>query len=267
MAGFPSCPQLSLTIHHFQDTNAISSPGSSFPSLGNRKFSQPYGNRAHYPHPSSNSPTNFSLGNPTWWFFWLCPYYSTNGLWLTEPRRSGSREHTLHQAASGLLEGRPISPSKELLQLQEEMSTALEELLEVRASMDCHYRELDLRQNWLHVIIMPSLPRPRHTMQLQLLPATGSSRLHLSMELQRDGGGGAKIPSFCKEVLRSPLSLSIGGLWGTHVPPTTLDWQHSLSPPHRDVSCSLTTGHDRQRIHTSTSCLECVGHSSASNQY
>ena len=42
------------------------------------------------------------------------------------------------------LEGKPTSLSKELLQLQEEMNTALEELLEVRASMDCHHRELDL---------------------------------------------------------------------------------------------------------------------------
>ena len=41
-------------------------------------------------------------------------------------------------------EGEPTSLSKELLQLQEEMNTALEELLEFRASMDCHCKELDL---------------------------------------------------------------------------------------------------------------------------
>ena len=39
-------------------------------------------------------------------------------------------------------EGEPTSLSKEMLQLQEEMNTALEELLEVRASMDCCHREL-----------------------------------------------------------------------------------------------------------------------------
>ena len=42
-------------------------------------------------------------------------------------------------------EGKLTGLSKELLQLQEEMNTALEELLEVRASMDCHHRELDLQ--------------------------------------------------------------------------------------------------------------------------
>ena len=40
--------------------------------------------------------------------------------------------------------GELTSLSKELLQLQEEMNTALEELLEVRASMDCHHWNLDL---------------------------------------------------------------------------------------------------------------------------
>ena len=40
--------------------------------------------------------------------------------------------------------GKLTSLSKELLQLQEEMNAALEELLEVRASMDCHCWELDL---------------------------------------------------------------------------------------------------------------------------
>ena len=43
-----------------------------------------------------------------------------------------------------ILEGKPTSLSKELLQLWEEMNTALEELLEFRASMDCCCRELDL---------------------------------------------------------------------------------------------------------------------------
>ena len=46
-----------------------------------------------------------------------------------------------HPASS---EGKSTSLFKELLQLQEEMNTALEELPEVRASMDCHCRELDL---------------------------------------------------------------------------------------------------------------------------
>ena len=43
------------------------------------------------------------------------------------------------------LEGKLSGLSKELLQLQEEMNTALEELLQVRASIDYHHRQLDLR--------------------------------------------------------------------------------------------------------------------------
>ena len=42
-------------------------------------------------------------------------------------------------------EGKPTSQSEELLHLQEEMNTALKELLEVRATMDYHYRELHLK--------------------------------------------------------------------------------------------------------------------------
>ena len=56
------------------------------------------------------------------------------------------------------------------------------------------------------------------------------------------------MPSFHKEVLSCPPSLSIRGLLSTHVPPTTLEQWHFLSPPLRDASCSLTTGHDRHRI-------------------
>ena len=64
-------------------------------------------------------------------------------------------------------EGKLTGLSKELLQLQKEMNTALEELLEVTASMDYCHRELDVGQ---YVIMMPSLPKPRHAMQPQLLP-------------------------------------------------------------------------------------------------
>ena len=71
----PATPLLSLAIHHFQDTTTISGPESSFPSQGNRKFSQICGNRARYLHPSGNSPTNFSPGNLTWQLSWLCPFY------------------------------------------------------------------------------------------------------------------------------------------------------------------------------------------------
>ena len=42
-------------------------------------------------------------------------------------------------------EGKLTSLSEELLHLQEEMNTTLEELLEVRATMDYCHRELDLR--------------------------------------------------------------------------------------------------------------------------
>ena len=56
------------------------------------------------------------------------------------------------------------------------------------------------------------------------------------------------MPSFHKEVLRNPPSLSTRGPPDTHVPSTTLDWQHSPSPPLGDVGHSLTTGHDRHRI-------------------
>ena len=71
------------------------------------------------------------------------------------------------------LEGKLTSLHKELLQVQEEINTALEELLEFRASMDCHHGELDLGVNWLHIIMMPSSLKPRHAMQQQLLPNNG----------------------------------------------------------------------------------------------
>ena len=81
----PAAPLFSLAIHHFQDTTVISSPGSSFPRWGNRKFCQVCGNRAHYPHPGGNSPTNFSLGNPTQWLSWVC-HSTQQPFWPTGPR-------------------------------------------------------------------------------------------------------------------------------------------------------------------------------------
>ena len=39
MGSFPSCLQFFLTIHHFQGTTTISSPGNSSPYWRNRKFS------------------------------------------------------------------------------------------------------------------------------------------------------------------------------------------------------------------------------------
>ena len=64
--------------------------------------------------------------------------------WLTGPRtpEAGSMPYIKWPPAS--LEGELTSLSKELLQLREEMNTALEELLGFRASMDCDHRELDL---------------------------------------------------------------------------------------------------------------------------
>ena len=41
-------------------------------------------------------------------------------------------------------EGKLTGLSKELLQLQEEMNNALEELLEIKATMDYHHREPDI---------------------------------------------------------------------------------------------------------------------------
>ena len=104
--------------------------------------------------------------------------------WLTGPRtlEAGSMSY-LCQVASGSSEGELTSLSKELLQLQEEMNIALKELLEVRASMDCHCRELDLGVELLCIIMMPSLPKPRHAMHAtSCCPAMGSPGQHFSTE-------------------------------------------------------------------------------------
>ena len=60
------------------------------------------------------------------------------------PRTSEAGSTPYIKQPPATLEGELTSLSKELLQLQEEMNTALEELLEVRASMDCHHMELHL---------------------------------------------------------------------------------------------------------------------------
>ena len=68
----------------------------------------------------------------------------TKPFWLTGPRtlEAGSMPYIKWPPVS--LEGEPTSLSKELLQLQEEMKTASEELLEFSASIDCQCREQDL---------------------------------------------------------------------------------------------------------------------------
>ena len=100
--GFHSWPPLCFATHHFQDTAAISGPRSSSPNKGNRKFLQVCGNRACYSHPSSNSPTHFSPGNPTQQLSWFCPLYAITipADWAQDTR---CRKHALHQAASGHL--------------------------------------------------------------------------------------------------------------------------------------------------------------------
>ena len=156
------------------------------------------------------------------------------------------------------LEGELTSLSKELLQLQEEMNTALEELLEVRASMDCCCRELDLGAELAAcIIMMPSSPKPRHAMQLA---ATALQWAHLdsisALNCKVMAEEGQKCQAFAKKFSVALLSLPTRGPLGTHIPPTTLDQQHSPSPPLRDASHSPTTGHDRHRVHPSTSHLE-----------
>ena len=61
-------------------------------------------------------------------------------------------------------------------------------------------------------------------------PAMGSPGQCFSTELQSNGSWRVKMPSFCKEVLSSLLSLPTGRPLGTHKPPTTLDQQYCLSP-------------------------------------
>ena len=73
--------------------------------------------------------------------------------------------------------------------------------------------------------------------------------------------------AFCKEVLSCPPSLSIKGLLGIYVPLTTPEWWHSPSHPPRHASCSPTTGHDRDRVHTCNSHLEHVRHPNTSTQH
>ena len=64
--------------------------------------------------------------------------------WPTRPKilEAGSTPYVEWPPATS--DGELTTLSKELLQLQEEMNTALQELLEFRASMDCYHRQLDL---------------------------------------------------------------------------------------------------------------------------
>ena len=61
-------------------------------------------------------------------------------------------------------------------------------------------------------------------------PAMGSPGQHFSTEMWSNGRVGAKMQSFCKEVLSSPLSPSTGGLLGTHVPLQFLNGNIPLVP-------------------------------------
>ena len=143
MTGFPSCPRLSLTIHYFQDTTAISGPGSSFPSWETE-------NSPRYMRTELIIPTPVVTLPPT--SPWTTPHGGSSSsvhsaqqlFWLTGPRTLEAWSMPYVEQSLAFLEGELTSLSKELLQLQEERNTALEELLEVRASMDCHQRELDL---------------------------------------------------------------------------------------------------------------------------
>ena len=123
--GFPSCPPLSLTIHHLQDTNAFSSPGSSSPNRETENSPRSDENRAQYPHPDGNSPTHFSLGNPTQQLSWLHPVCSTTILAAKGPRHQMQEACPYIEWPLATSEGELTGLSKELLQLQEEMNTAL----------------------------------------------------------------------------------------------------------------------------------------------
>ena len=220
MVGFPSC---SLTIFHFQDTTVISGPGSSFPtgitenspgSMGTEliipALAVTLPQTSPWPTPPGGSPGS--------------AHFTQQLFWLTGPRtlEAGSTPYIEQPLASS--EGELTSLSKELLQVQEEMNIPLEELLEVRASMDYCHREQDLGAELAHVIMMPSLPKPRHTTQPQPLPCNGltwTAFQHWTKKWWQRRG---------KEVLNGPLSLSTGGPLDTCVPPT-IDWWHSLSPP------------------------------------
>ena len=97
-SGLPLPPPLSLAVHHFQDTTAISAPGSSSPTREMENSPRSVGTEPII-LALAVTHTLFSPGNPTQWLPWLCPIYSTTVLsdWAQSAR---GREHALHQAAS-----------------------------------------------------------------------------------------------------------------------------------------------------------------------
>ena len=170
--GFPSCPQLSLTIHCFQDTTAISGLGAPPPTGETENSPRSVGMEAITPALVATLPHTSPWATPP--SGCLGSAQSTQQLFQMSGPKTLDAGSTLYvEWPPATLEGRLTGLSKELLKLQGEMNTALEELLEIRANMDYCCRELDLGWNWLHVLIMPSSLRPRHTIQLQPLPCNG----------------------------------------------------------------------------------------------
>ena len=141
-------------------------------------------------------------------------------------------------------EGELTSLSKELLQLQKEMNTDLE-LLEVRASMDCHCRELDL-----------GVELAAHHNDAQLTkaktchPATASALqwAHLesisALNHKVMAEEGQKCQAFAKKFSVALSACPPENCWALIYPLQLLTGGTSLVPPLRDASCSPTTGHD-----------------------
>ena len=70
---------------------------------------------------------------------------SAQSIQLTGSKTPDAESTSLIKWPPAASESEPAGLSRELLQMQRKVTTALRELLMVRASMDCHHRELGLR--------------------------------------------------------------------------------------------------------------------------
>ena len=129
------------------------------------------------------------------------------------------------------LEGELSGLSKKLLQLQKEMNTALEELLEVRASMDyCHW-ELDLGAE---LVVCHNDTQLTEAKRCHTAIATALQWAHLdnisALNTEMMAEEGQKCQAFTKKFSAALQACPSEDCWAL-IPPTTLDWWHFLSPP------------------------------------
>ena len=176
-----------LAMHHFQDTTAISTPGSSSPSWRHRKFSQSVGTEPIILGPAITLPQTSPWATPPS----VSPgsAHSTHQPFqLTESRTPEAGSTSCIKWPLSSSEGDLTSLSKELLQLQEEMNTALGELLEVGHGLPPQELDLGAELAACHNDAQLTKAKACHT--------KGSPGQCFSTELRSNGWGGANMPSF-----------------------------------------------------------------------